>query len=532
MTSGRPKVFISYSHKDEDWKDRLVAHLRVLEQEGALDVWDDRRIAAGADWRPEIEETIQQATVAILIISKDFLTSRFIREEELTRILARRSRQELRVIPVIAEPCAWQAVEVLQGLQARPKDGRALSAGSEHQIDTDLSDLALEIRESVSMRPGEPLDTPTIRARGKWRILRACVPAVLLVLLAMASRYWRIDTRISLDLVTRRMSFETRGDRGQSLLDASAQFSELSIVSCEEATFMAGRFARAGGRGGAAGEGVVHAGPVRFRCDDRDAKITLTASSEDGGSVGSLDRLSLEPGARVMLDVRGTTPSVVTVDVSTGQQLSLPIPGDVRIVTDLVTVEPSAGPVSPVAEYEARLHEADRMLKVRTGSRGTVLLITPAKESVARFFDTEPSLAIVSLQFVDEGVGGRISTPLLSDGRLSYPGYPRLPSVTISGDDFLVLNRTTDMTLHALALDSARGALKLTVESLLLDGAIGNPGADGGGGGTHGRWFDPRLTLYATIRYGSPWRLVGIAAAWVMVTAWLWNGRWLHLRSE
>ena len=373
---------------------------------------------------------------------------------------------------------------------------------------------------------------PTIRARGKWRILRACVPTVLLVLLAMASRYWRVDTRISLDLVTRRMSFETRGDRGQSLLDASAQFSALSIERCEEATFTAGRFARAGGRGGTAGEGVVHAGPVRFRCDDRDAKITLTASSEDGRSVGSLDRLSLEPGARVMLDVRGSTSSVVTVDVSTGQQLSLPIPGDVRIVTDLVTVEPSAGPVSPVAEYEARLHEADRMLRVRTGSRGTVLLITPAKESVARFFDTEPSLAIASLQFVDEAVGGRISTPLLGDGRLSYPEYPRIPSVTISGDDFLVLNRTTDMALHALALDSARGALKLTVESLLSEGAIGNPGADGGGGGTHGRWFDPRLTLYATIRYGSPWRLVGIAAAWVMATAWLWYGRWPRLRRE
>ena len=304
------------------------------------------------------------------------------------------------------------------------------------------------------------------------------------------------------------MSFETRGDRGQSLLDASAQFSALSIERCEEATFTAGRFARAGGRGGTGGEGVV-AGPVRFRCDDRDAKITLTASSEAGRSAGSLDRLSLEPGARVMLDVRGSPSSVVTVDVSTGQQLSLPIPGDVRIVTDLVTVEPSPGAVSPLAEYEARLHDADRMLRVRTGARGTVLLITPAKESVATFFDTEPSLAIASLQFVDEAVGGRMVTPLLGDGRLGYPEYPRIPALTISGDDFLVLNRTTDMALHALALDSARGALTLTVESLLSEGAIGNPGADGAGGGTRGRWFDPRLTLSDTIRYGSLWGLSG-----------------------
>ena len=36
----RPTVFISYSHKDEDWKDRLVTHLGVLAQQGVLEVWD------------------------------------------------------------------------------------------------------------------------------------------------------------------------------------------------------------------------------------------------------------------------------------------------------------------------------------------------------------------------------------------------------------------------------------------------------------------------------------------------------------
>ena len=43
-----PSVFISYSRKDEEWKDRLVTHLGVLEQEGLLDLWDDRRIELGA----------------------------------------------------------------------------------------------------------------------------------------------------------------------------------------------------------------------------------------------------------------------------------------------------------------------------------------------------------------------------------------------------------------------------------------------------------------------------------------------------
>ena len=45
----RPNVFISYSHKDEEWKDRLVTHLGVLHHQGLLDLWDDRRIGAGED---------------------------------------------------------------------------------------------------------------------------------------------------------------------------------------------------------------------------------------------------------------------------------------------------------------------------------------------------------------------------------------------------------------------------------------------------------------------------------------------------
>ncbi len=52
----RPTVFISYSHKDEAWKDRVKSHLGVLVQTDRIVVWDDRKIDAGDRWRPDIEE--------------------------------------------------------------------------------------------------------------------------------------------------------------------------------------------------------------------------------------------------------------------------------------------------------------------------------------------------------------------------------------------------------------------------------------------------------------------------------------------
>ena len=61
-------IFISYSHQDEDWKNRVAKQIGVLARAG-LDSWDDRRIAAGDDWHPEIQQAIERCDVAVLLIS-------------------------------------------------------------------------------------------------------------------------------------------------------------------------------------------------------------------------------------------------------------------------------------------------------------------------------------------------------------------------------------------------------------------------------------------------------------------------------
>ena len=144
-TPGGPTVFISYSHKDEAWKDRLVIQLGVLQRQGLLDLWDDRRIAAGEDWHGEIRAAMGRATVAVLLISADFLTSQFILGEEVPALLQRRDTEGLHIYPIIVRPCAWKAVKWLSRIQVRPKDGRALSGGTDYQIDADLAAVAEEI---------------------------------------------------------------------------------------------------------------------------------------------------------------------------------------------------------------------------------------------------------------------------------------------------------------------------------------------------------------------------------------------------
>jgi hypothetical protein len=145
----KPLVFISYSHKDEDWKDRLLAQLGVLQEEGFLELWDDRQIGGGEGWYKKIEEAMQVARVAILLISASFLTSKFIRGEEVPRLLERRKNEGLHIFPIIVKPCPWKQVKWLAQMNLRPKDGRPILGGSEFQIETDLAAIAEEINDII-----------------------------------------------------------------------------------------------------------------------------------------------------------------------------------------------------------------------------------------------------------------------------------------------------------------------------------------------------------------------------------------------
>jgi tetratricopeptide (TPR) repeat protein len=174
MTS--PTVFISYSHKDEVWKDHLVTHLGVLQQEDILDVWDDRRIGAGEDWYQKIEEAIAKARVAVLLVSADFLTSKFIRSKEIPNLLERRDEEGLRIFPVIIKPCAWKQVKWLKKMNLRPKDGRALSGGSDFEIDTNLVAIAEEIA-SIVLRTAEMEVHKDVISLGPEKISLAKLPS-------------------------------------------------------------------------------------------------------------------------------------------------------------------------------------------------------------------------------------------------------------------------------------------------------------------------------------------------------------------
>ena len=138
-------IFISYSHRDEAWKDLLVKHLKVLENQGLVARWDDRQIRAGEEWAQQIEQAAAQARIAIFLISDDFLASKFIMQQEVPYFLQRRQQGNLIVFPIIITDCFWDIIDWLKVIQVRPKDGKPLAEFEEAQRDKVIKEMVREI---------------------------------------------------------------------------------------------------------------------------------------------------------------------------------------------------------------------------------------------------------------------------------------------------------------------------------------------------------------------------------------------------
>ena len=172
------KVFISYSHNDEKWKDRVLKHLGVLVKENRLTVWDDRQIAAGQDWFPEIKRALEECDVALLLVSVDFLNSGFILNQEVPKLLSRRLREGTRVVPVILRDCLWSEVSWLKDIQVRPKDGKPLASFSKSKVEAVLTELAKEVMRLTApshsspnkMTKGDQPDTSNVKEDLEHRV--------------------------------------------------------------------------------------------------------------------------------------------------------------------------------------------------------------------------------------------------------------------------------------------------------------------------------------------------------------------------
>ena len=157
----RKGVFISYSREDQFFLKQLQPFLNQFERAGSFNYWDDSKIQAGMDWKSEIKQALDTAKVAILLISANFLSSKFITEDELPPLLAAAENEGAIILPVIVGRSAFEQFPSLKRFQSANDPKKPLRGLSRAQREQVFQNLADRVR-SVLAPPTTPNEPATV----------------------------------------------------------------------------------------------------------------------------------------------------------------------------------------------------------------------------------------------------------------------------------------------------------------------------------------------------------------------------------
>jgi internalin A len=120
------RVVYSYSHLDARQRLKFSKHLAPLKRLKMITDWYDHEILPGTEWEPEIAKRFEEADMILLLVSADFVDSKYCYEKELKIAMTRHEKGEACVIPIIIRAThAWPKLPFGR-LNALPDSGKAI----------------------------------------------------------------------------------------------------------------------------------------------------------------------------------------------------------------------------------------------------------------------------------------------------------------------------------------------------------------------------------------------------------------------
>lgn len=141
------KAFISYSHKDAHYFEKLEIHLAQIRRENLITEWSDHKISAGANLDKEISTALYESQLFISLVSPDYIASQYCYEKEFGAALKLQEEGKMTIVPIIVEPCDWKSTP-MKDIKALPEDGKPVSEWT--NSNNAFAKIAVEIRKLLA----------------------------------------------------------------------------------------------------------------------------------------------------------------------------------------------------------------------------------------------------------------------------------------------------------------------------------------------------------------------------------------------
>jgi len=159
MVEGKFKIFVSYSHQNEDWvsnngKYKFIPWLE-MQLADVAEIWTDRILKRlpGEEFTKLITEKVNEADFALLLISQDFVSSKYIMDIELPIIMQRYHNGKIEILPFLLTGLTKKSrkkIEWILKLEIYPNETKPLIEFVNN--DADWTQIKIEILEGVENR--------------------------------------------------------------------------------------------------------------------------------------------------------------------------------------------------------------------------------------------------------------------------------------------------------------------------------------------------------------------------------------------
>lgn len=156
------KIFVSYSHQDSKYleKNSLLGYLQGMEKD-QVEFWTDRQIMPGELWDQVIKRNLQEADIALVLVSQHFLNSKYCQDIEIERFLANKTH----LFPVILSPCGWHRYQWLAERQFLPGGDKTIEehyrgSGNRNRLFLEIQEALYQRIELIRHSSAAPADAP------------------------------------------------------------------------------------------------------------------------------------------------------------------------------------------------------------------------------------------------------------------------------------------------------------------------------------------------------------------------------------